>query len=323
MKDALTPSPEFTDWLVKTIPAPFNWVSDKWQAMKDALTPSDADGLWNWLRQPETITAPFRWVGEKWQAMKDALTPSPGVLDWLLKIIPNPFQWVEDAWDAMKAYLKPLTNLFGWLSPDKDAIAQAKDTAFGAGVDVSTEFGKGIEAFPTAPAALEDQMLAAVERVENIGWFAKGAQVMETMKEGMLSNPITGAFINLFKSADDEVLPQSDARSGPFAHLTERGRSIVETMVEGMEGAMPMLARALENVQLPLPVGPVPPQAFAGAAAAGAGGNTTEVYMTVNEGAVKIYTQNGDPAEITGALDNFFKRQVRSSVEQADDRRLA
>ena len=45
--------------------------------------------------------------------------------------------------------------------------------------------------------------------------------------------------------------------------------------------------------------------------------------MTVNEGAVKIYTQNGDPAEITGALDNFFKRQVRSSVEQADDRRLA
>ena len=119
------------------------------------------------------------------------------------------------------------------------------------------------------------------------------------------------------------LLPGSDAEEGPLSRLTASGRSIVETIAEGIESAAPLFTRALANVQLPLPVGPVPPQVFAGAAAAGGGGNTTEVHMTVSEGAVKIYTQNGDPGEITTALDTFFARQVRSSVEQADDRRLA
>ena len=64
-----------------------------WKRMLATVKEIVADP-WGWLK--ERLPNPFAWVGEKWQAMKDTLTPSPEFTDWLLKVIPAPFNWVSD-----------------------------------------------------------------------------------------------------------------------------------------------------------------------------------------------------------------------------------
>ena len=234
------------------------------------------------------------WVRKAWQGMVDAVSnfePLQAVLDWLHDVFAlnvedmflNIRNWAGDAWEQMIAAIS----------------------------------GDGLL------LAIQGAWQAVLDWLASFSLYDAGAAILATLGDGIASvKDIIKEKVKSALGVFGRLLPESDAQEGPLSRLTASGRSIVETIAEGIESAAPLFTRALENVQLPLPVGPVPPQAFAGAAAAGAGGNTTEVYMTVNEGAVKIYTQNGDPAEITGALDNFFKRQVRSSVEQADDRRL-
>ena len=106
----------------------------------------------------------------------------------------------------------------------------------------------------------------------------------------------------------NEFLPFSDAKRGPFSHLTESGRAIMETLASGLRSAGNLpLADAL------LPVGPVP-----AAVGAGAGGGMT---FTLSIGELNVTAHNADPQEIAQAIvGGELARQVRALVEQSDSR---
>ena len=155
------------------------------------------------------------------------------------------------------------------------------------------------------------------------------ARIEETLSEGarIESGELPAALEKEFQRVSD-LLPQSDAKRGPLSNLMASGRSLVDTLAEGVRRADPLkmalepiLGRLdLNSIAPPLPVAPLPTSAFSGAGAAGSGAGGNKVEMNFSQGAIQINAPGGDAKEIAGHIDQELRDHMRASAEQMDSR---
>ena len=159
-----------------------------------------------------------------------------------------------------------------------------------------------------------------------VGWAKQAEEWLNNLKGN------EGPLATLFGAADEKkaevsllrklgrltgFFPGSDAKRGPLSHLTESGRAIGQTLAAGMrsqdlEGG---LARMLGGLATPLPTGPLP-------AAAGAGAGGLQLSVTIGE--IRVIAEGGDApaiaeavgAEVVGAIG----RHARALEEEFDSR---
>ena len=174
----------------------------------------------------------------------------------------------KGVWEGVKTYT---AAFWEWLKSTASAVWEGIKYLFlnfhPLGILISNwepvkGFFKGLwtgvkTAFSTAWASIKDWW-------KSFSFLEFGKNLMRTLADGILAAP--GAVWNALKStlgAVGRLLPSSDAREGPLSRLTASGRSILESLGQGVRqvGAAPLrrpLARALgtaaAGLALSLPV---------------------------------------------------------------------
>ena len=225
-------------------------------------------------------------VGEAFGGLLDALGPVGGA--------------VRDVFGFLRDALGWLMNLLPNLTAEGESV--------GAGIV------RGM-------AAAIDAITAVIEFIRGLSFADAGAALMRTLVDGMMSAKdwIVGAVKDAFSAVTD-LLPFSDARTGPLSRLTQSGRAIVTTIAEGVQSAPPLrealLAGALTLPSLdalapPLPIGPVPPPAAA---------SGTTLTITMAEGSVVINAPGADADQIAERISGAMADEWRGLAEQFDSR---
>ena len=212
--------------------------------------------------------------------------------------------------DALGPVGGAVRSVFGWLAnllPDLTAEGES----FGAGIV------NGI-------VAAIDAITALIEYFRNLfglSLFDAGAMLMRTLVDGIKATAgLAKDAVMSALSGIRDLLPFSDARTGPLSRLTQSGRAIVTTIAEGVGSAPPlreaMLAGALTLPSInalapPLPIGPVPPPAAA---------SGTSLTVTLGEGAIVINAPGGDAEQIAERIGGELENQWRALAEQVDSR---
>ena len=236
--------------------------------------------------------------------------------------------------DALGPVGGAMRSVFGWLAnllPDLTAEGES----FGAGIV------NGI-------VAAIDAITALIEYFRNLfglSLFDAGAMLMRTLVDGIKATAglAKDAVLSALSGIRD-LLPFSDARTGPLSRLTQSGRAIVTTIAEGVGSAptsltdalrealpdLPELAipdlpslravlpdmpsldiPSLDALAPPLPIGPVPPPAAS---------SGTSLTVTLGEGAITIHAPNSDAQQIAERIGDSLADEWRGLVEQMDSR---
>ena len=213
---------------------------------------------------------------------------------------------------------------------------------------IVTLLATGIE---TAILGIGGLIAGLVLGLFDIDLGAKGTALIETLKTGIIA--AKDRIVEAIKSALGPVgrfLPGSDAEEGPLSRLTASGRSILETIAEGVRQAPPLTAVLENGLQLDpvraimdsipdlpqleavLENGPSLPQAppaavtaLAGGPAPAAGGGVN-LNVTIGEGAIQINAQGGNADEIAAKLGTALSEQGdqwRALAEQLDSSVMA
>ena len=171
----------------------------------------------------------FSWITDAWNAVTAWLSgPEDGqsVISWLWQGVTGIFDWIFTAWwNVVNFLLTPVTGLLDWLGLPTEGIFDWITNA----LDSAIAYIRSIDLAETGRALL-DSLVAGVTG-------AKDAVV----------ESVTGVLQGV-----RDLLPFSDARTGPLSRLTESGRAIVSTLAEGTRQAQP-LAVALVAGALTLP----------------------------------------------------------------------
>ena len=270
---------------------------------------------------------------------------------------------VGDAFGRLLDALGPVggavRDVFGFLRDALGWLANLLPDLTAEGESVGAGIVRGM-------AAAIDAITAIVEFIRGISLAEAGAALMRTLVDGIMS--AAGWVTDAVKSALSDVrdlLPFSDARTGPLSRLTQSGRAIVTTIAEGVQSApttltdalrdalpdlpdlglpefpelqaalpdmpsfpdlglppLPELRAALPDMPSldipsldvlapPLPIGPVPPPAAAGA---------TSLTVTLGEGAITIHAPGSDAEQIAERIGGELENQWRALAEQVDSR---
>lgn len=83
--------------------------------------------------------------------------------------------------------------------------------------------------------------------------FDIGSKMIDAIANGIKSagSKVWNAITGLFKKTDDELLPHSDAKTGPLSDLTGSGKAIPETMAAGVRSASSELDDAIKGLNSP------------------------------------------------------------------------
>lgn len=217
---------------------------------------------------------------------------------------------------ALVGIVRAVTTAIEWYTKWVRLLSDAGWIAFVFGVLQALANG-WIAVVNTIRALIE--FIGRVARGENV--FEAGRDLMKTFLDGMLSfaKPLYDGAKSLFEGTIGRLLPQSDAKAGPFSKLSMSGRSAVETFAMGARRSSSSLAGmgeafssalpTLRGFQTPFVAGPVP-------VAAGAGGITLRIQIDK----VEIDARGGDAEKIKIGLRDIFRDAGRQAAEQLDSR---
>ena len=144
--------------------------------------------------------------------------------------------------------------------------------------------------------------------ITSIDLFEAGRALIQGFWNGILS--AKDALIEGVKGIVGDVrdlLPFSDAKTGPLSQLTASGMAFIDTLNSGIRQA-----GGIDLAQSLLPVGPVPlPQGTGGQE----GGGTT---FTITIDKIEINVPGGDADAISANVQEEIARHMRALVEQSD-----
>ena len=168
--------------------------------------------------------------------------------------------------------------------------------------------------------ALKGAFTGAWEWVSNFSLFDAGKKLLGTLAAGVRNagGAVVGAVGDALGKVRD-LLPFSDARTGPLSALTASGGSIVATVGEGVRraGGAPLraplqaaLAEGVAGLSLPVP-------ANRASAAAPAGGATIHVHLAPGSVTVQVPEGSATPERIREEVDRSLAASLRRAVIEA------
>ena len=123
-----------TGLLEKPINGVFGWLEDAWRELRNMFaapagddTGGGGEGLLDWILR--VIPNPFGWLIDAWATVKDTVKEFPNPLAWVSEKVAAPFQWLTDGWNALSfpeldvAWPKKRAALFGWITEQWDALS--------------------------------------------------------------------------------------------------------------------------------------------------------------------------------------------------------
>ena len=237
-------------------------------------------------------------------------------------LLANPLTWIVLAIVAVVAALALLIWKFDWV---RDGLARFGRWAWQWIQQLGRWLLTGLKAIGNAIVWYLTLPFRLVRKGFNelLKWAQNtGKRFVTAIWDGIvrmqkwLWDKVTGFFQKL-----RDMLPFSDARTGPLSDLTQSGSQFVRTFVKGIDierrrlpsGVGQMLAGAAR----PLAAGPLP--ARFGAYNSGSGG-PQRINRTVNItlGDVRIETE-GTPEELAAGLADALRTELRAVVDDYDD----
>ena len=197
--------------------------------------------------------------------------------DQILAGLGAAWNWIKSNWPLLLAILTGPIGLAVW------AILRYKDQIIGFFQDV-WDFITGIDLFESGRALIQ-------------GFWNGILSAKDALIEGVKG--IVGDVRDL--------LPFSDAKTGPLSQLTASGMAFIDTLNSGIRQA-----GGIDLAQSLLPVGPVPlPQGGGGQE----GGGPT-FSITIDK--IEINVPGGDAEAIGASVQEEVARHMRALVEQSD-----
>ena len=171
-------------------------------------------------------------------------------------------------------------------------------------------------------ASLETAMVDLKAWFEGLSLYDSGVALINTLTDGILAvKDQIYAKIKEVLGPVGALLPSSDAQEGPLSRLTEAGRAIIDTMVQGIQQANPLQQALLANGAFALPglTLPLAPGAVGLCRSRGRmAGKRTDITVTFGQGAITVNAEGGDAREIGGQISQVLREEIRATVEQAD-----
>ena len=178
------------------------------------------------VAQKTVAAATKAWTVAQW-ALNAAMSANPiGLIIAGVAALGTAVYFLITKWDTVKSFF---SGLWGWM---KNIFSEGLGFIKGLILDF-TPLGWIIQAFSPVK-----------EWLSNFSLFEAGKNILSTLGDGiksMASKPKEWVGSALKKVRD--LLPFSDAKEGPFSQLTASGRSVLETMGQGIKQAGPGLAK--------------------------------------------------------------------------------
>lgn len=159
----------------------------------------------------------------------------------------------------------------------------------------------------------------AWQYLKSIDWSEAGKSILQTLINGIKSMAMAPveAVKNAFGKLRD-LLPFSDAKTGPLSELTASGAAIMDTLAQGVNSAQPLSATVAPRLGDAL--APVAARSSAAPGSAGGGGITLHYSPTINvDGTAGDVRQQAEQGARAGADDLVD----RLRAVQARERRLS
>ncbi len=194
--------------------------------------------VWDWITGSIEVAGEFL-IGAftgLWEGIKMVFST---VKDFFVGIFTGVWEWIIGFIETGGEFL--IGAFTGLWEGIKGVFSSVKDFFVGIFTSVWEWIGEFFEGIITA---VTDLVSFIARPFEVIGeFFGKlfnrsknaGSELIDTMAEGAADNPALQEALKMQFSKTGEFLPQSDAKRGPFAHLSAAGRSIPQTIAKGVD----------------------------------------------------------------------------------------
>lgn len=187
-----------------------------------------------------------------WQGLSVGLKPVMDVVGPFFEWLGGKLAWVGDLftpiWEAAKSVGAAFADLFSGANTDPSAPAQAFGYKAGRAVVEAVKFcflnmtpvGWVIQAWEPVMTFFSGLGSQVMSLLSSIDLSAAGRAMLDTMVSGLKAGTqaVVGAVKNVFSAVSD-LIPHSDAKTGPLSTLTASGRAIPETIGAGIRQAGP------------------------------------------------------------------------------------
>lgn len=232
------------------------------------------NAIWNGIKQ--VFQGVMNYLGGAWKVvtgilMGDANRAKEGVAQafgGLRQIFGTIVEGIKAVWGGFASFIGGLVQRVVGFFQQHGATILA--VMFPIPAAILGAFG----ALPPGTQSIFNQVVAYIRSVPGM-LVDVGRAIIDTIINGIKAR--AGALVETVKSTFAEVrklMPFSDAKDGPFKHLTASGKSIVGTLARGISLAAPVMSRAFANAAdetMRTLAGPVMTPAFAGAELSAAG----------------------------------------------------
>jgi hypothetical protein len=235
-----------------------------------------------------------------------------GAVSWGLEALAVIVNNVANALGIVVSYIELVTALF---RGDWAAACEAGQDIWNALVDSFMAIADLFRIGDWLRAAWAD----ALEYLGSINLFESGARILETLKEGILSaaGSLRDGVKGVFGSLRD-MLPFSDAKTGPLSDLTLSGSRLMTTLAEGVRSGAGALLDSVESTLAAITpeIAPVLAPAFESADTGGEGGGSRRGGDTYHINIDNISLPNVKDAE-------DFMQSLRDMVDEYGGSELA
>ena len=233
-----------------------------------------AAGVWLYT-QWDKVLGLFDWLREKWGGLPGWVRGLVGVLLLPLTLLVLGAKLVKDHWDMLTGIPGQVAARWAAMPTWARALMTYLFPLIGIPIEIYNNWGKLIKLPGIVAGYLRKLKTTAIGELKSMGGgaFQSGAAVMDTFAQGIWSK--IGGPAEAVKSAltyIGNLLPHSDAKTGPLSRLTASGHSLPNTFATGITKGAPVVTTSVQKLARQAASGLESRPAF-GRGADGAGAN--------------------------------------------------